>query len=122
MMKRDLLELLMESGLSEDAYSFSTTLTVADLLWDADLTRTEVTELPLAVIVDSQRNQHRIVLQRIRNEIRYCLYTDRDPRTADRVDYEIGSVENARRMVELVVELMSLDIRPSELSTPRVRK
>ncbi len=121
-MKRDLLELLMESGLSEDAYSFSTTLTVADLLWDADLTRTEVTELPLAVIVDSQRNQHRIVLQRIRNEIRYCLYTDRDPRTADRVDYEIGSVENARRMVELVVELMSLDIRPSELSTPRVRK
>ncbi len=115
----ELIQLLLNKGISESDYTLTTTLTFADLLWDPDLTRAEVMELPLAVIADSKRNQHRIVLQRIRNEIRYCLYTNRDPRTHNKVEYEMGVVENVTRMVELIVEFLDHELRPDELSTVR---
>jgi len=65
----------------------------ADLVWDSDMTMEEAVNLDDAVAVDHKRSQRRIVLQRIRGQIRYWFTTDRRP--------EVLNSDQARTVCEL---------------------
>lgn len=63
--------------IGEDTVAISTVPMFGDLVWDADMTSAEAQQLDPAVVIDVRATERRIVLQRIRGQIRYWLATDR---------------------------------------------
>jgi len=114
-----MLEGELVKALGIPAVEISTVPWFADVAWDADMTMDEVRGLDPAVILD--HGWRRIVVQRIRGELRYCLVTDFRPEIVNAIDdcAELGWVESFSDAVALCREHLLGDRPPSALSTRR---
>lgn len=100
----------------------TTTDCFLDFLWDPGMEFDELSKLDRPVVVDSLGGPRRIVVQRVRGELRYWLATDRDPMVMSRTgEGELGVVGSVDDVVSLCSEFLDSDIRIVELVTPRRR-
>jgi hypothetical protein len=116
-----ILEAELRDGLAqtEIQYELQTTICFGDLIWDADFTMAELLAPDNAVILDSRENMRRIVLQRIRGEIRYWLTMDRTP-GAYSADSELGKVGSLDDAIVLCMEFLGGASDVLSLRTPRI--
>jgi hypothetical protein len=99
-------------------YVLERTLMFGDLAWDADATFQEILHRDWALIVDAVMASQRIVLQRIRGQIRYWLTANRDPRVyCD--ERELGWVNSLDDAGALCNELLNGESTVRALKTPR---
>ena len=116
-------ELSKRLELNNERYSISTAASFADFVWDEDLRFQEILSLDPVVIVDAKLSSRRIVLQRIRGELRYWLTTDRDPHSyansGSKSGNELGTVESIEAAVQLCEEFLNTEVPISELKTAR---
>lgn len=101
-----------------DRYSISTTISFADLLWDPDMHLEEIETLDRVAIIDSKERPRRLVVQRVRGELRYWLTTDRDPMSRSD-EGELGVVASVEDAVSLCCEFLDSEARIDNLRTPR---
>jgi hypothetical protein len=85
----------------------STTRAFGDLLWDPDMTGAEANALDAAVIVDASLNRKRIVVQVVREEIRYWMAEGDDITTGQLDRYELGTLESLDAAAGLITEFVA---------------
>src|SRR5262245_29130876 len=121
MSEEDRLESELKAGLAgwRTRFAIWTTPCFGDFLWD-EMTFEEVQALDPAVFVDALVGPRRIVLQRVRGEVRYWLATERDPvKMSKRGKGELGVVDSVSRAVLLCDEFLSAEVQIEDLLTER---
>lgn len=98
--------------------TISTIPLFGDFLWDADGSLEEYLALPAAVVVDAPQSSRRIVVQRVRGELRYWITTNPDPAQPDG-ENELGVIATVDDLLTLCDEFLEKRVRPSDLKTPR---
>lgn len=89
----------------------------ADLLWDGDMTIDEAFALDPVVVLDALDSYRRLVIQRVRGQLRYWLASDRRP---SELKYdELGWLDSFDSACLLIEELLFTDTPAHELKTPR---
>ena len=102
-------------------YSISTLASFADFNWDGDATIDEVMSRDAVVVIDGTEDERRVVIQRIRGELRYWLTTERDPYAASRDgENELGILASLDHAVELCRESLDCTTPVAGLQTPRL--
>ena len=88
-------------SLASEGINISTIPTFGDLLWDENMGLPHIRSLDPAVVLDAV-SSHRIVMQRVRGEIRYWCTTDRNP-YSKAIKTELGivsAVDDARSLCQ----------------------
>lgn len=96
----------------------STVPLFGDLLWDADGLLEEYIAMPAAVVIDAVQGPQRVVVQRVRGELRYWITTNRDPARTDSAN-ELGVLATVEHLVGLCDEFLGHAVLPAGLKTPR---
>lgn len=100
--------------------AISTVPMFGDLVWDVDMTSGEARQLDPAIVIDSRLTQRRIVLQRIRGQIRYWLATERRIERLYRdAQTELGWVSTVEDALALCREHLFTSTEPNDLRTRR---
>lgn len=104
----------------KESYVVSTTPCFSDLIWDADMSLEEVKTLDSAVIIDAIKGPRRLVVQRIRGELRYWLATHRDPMPMTNLgEGELGTVPSLKEVATLCDEFLVKELPIKDLGTVR---
>lgn len=113
-------ELRDQTGAIVSRWTISTTDLFLDFLWDSGMEIEEVNGLDRPVVVDSLSGPRRIVVQRVRGELRYWLATARDPMVLSMTgEDELGVVASVADLVSLCSEFLDSELRIADLTTRR---
>lgn len=115
-LEAELKTLLHEGG---ERYPVSTIACFLDLIWDANFAMDELLAMDRPVIVEAVGGPRRLVLQRVRGELRYWLTSNREP-MAKTIENELGTVASLADAVALCEEFLNSETRPGDLTTPRL--
>jgi len=83
---------------------FSLGASFGDFCWDADMTLEEIMASDPVVIIDVASGPRRMVVQRLRGELRYWITEDRDPRSSHPRAGELGTLADVDDVVSLCAE------------------
>lgn len=95
-------------------HAISTLPMFGDFLWDSDGSLDEYLVTPPAIVIDAADSPRRIVVQRVRGELRYWLTTNRDPARMDGKT-ELGVIATVEDLVGLCEEFLGRAVQPADL-------
>lgn len=105
----------------EEPFAISTMPCFLDFVWDADMMFNEMDALDSAVVIDAVNGPRRVVVQRIRGELRYWLATHRDPMTMTNLGKdELGIVSSIADLATLCHEFLNMNVPIRELRSARL--
>ena len=107
------------NSLSASNFVLSSERTFLDLTWDADMTLEELLALDPAVVVDAIENRRRVVVQRIRGQLRYWLTEDR-LHDGSAASSELGTLFSVEDVYVLCKEFLVDGVDAARLQTPRI--